>query len=65
MGQRFDALDTRVTGLEDRLVDRTHLLRTDIAGMKAETAIEQANGKDTADALRQHIGDEIAHRRAA
>jgi uncharacterized small protein (DUF1192 family) len=65
MGQRFDALDTRVTGLEDRLVDRTHLLRTDIAGMKAETAIEQANGKDAADALRQHIGDEIAHRRAA
>jgi len=65
MGERFDALDVRVTGLEDRLVDRTELLRADIAGVKADLAIQEAYGKDTANALRRHIADQIAHRRAA
>jgi hypothetical protein len=58
---RLDALDTRVAGLEDRLVQRTELLRADIAGVKAEAAVEQAYGKDTAEALRRHIQNQTAH----
>lgn len=61
IGTKFDALTSKVTGLEDRLVQRTELLRADIAGLKAESAIEQAYGRDTAEALRRHIADRNAH----
>jgi uncharacterized small protein (DUF1192 family) len=58
-------MESRFRELEDRLISRTELLRADIAGVKAEAAVEQAYGRDTAEALRRHINDEIAHRRAA
>jgi len=61
IGTKFDALTSKVTGLEDRMVQRTELLRADIAGLKAESAIEQAYGRDTAEALRRHIADRNAH----
>ncbi|HWG24989.1 hypothetical protein [Actinospica sp.] len=61
LGAKIDALDVKVEGLEDRLVQRTGLLRADIAGLKAESAIEQAYGRDTAEALRRHIADRNAH----
>ena len=54
-------LGAKIAGLEDRLVQRTELLRADIAGLKAESAIEQAYGRDTAEALRRHIADRNAH----
>lgn len=63
--ERFDQLDAKVGGLEDRLVSRTQLLRADIAGIKAEAAVEQAYGQDAAEALRRHITDPTAHGRAA
>lgn len=57
----FDSPGSKVTGLEDRMVQRTELLCTDIAGLKAESAIEQAYGRDTAEALRRRIADRNAH----
>jgi hypothetical protein len=54
-------LGGKIEGLEDRMVQRTELLRADIAGLKAESAIEQAYGRDTAEALRRHIADRNAH----
>jgi uncharacterized small protein (DUF1192 family) len=61
LGVKIDALGVKVEGLEDRMVQRTELLRADIAGLKAESAIEQAYGRDTAEALRRHIADRNAH----
>lgn len=61
LGTKIDALGVKVDGLEDRMVQRTELLRADIAGLKAESAIEQAYGRDTAEALRRHIANRNAH----
>jgi uncharacterized small protein (DUF1192 family) len=61
LGAKIDALGVKVEGLEDRMVQRTELLRADIAGLKAESAIEQAYGRDTAEALRRHIANRNAH----
>lgn len=58
---RLDQLDGRVVGLEDRLIQRTELLRADIAAVKAEAAVEQAYGKDTSEALRRHVQDPHGH----
>lgn len=60
LGAKVDGLGAKVDGLEDRLVQRTELLRADIAGLKAESAIEQAYGRDTAEALRRQ-NDRNAH----
>lgn len=61
LGAKIDALGVKVEGLEDRMVQRTELLRADMADLKAESAIEQAYGRDTAEALRRHIADRNAH----
>lgn len=57
----FAASVERDEALADRLVSRTDLIRADIAGVKADLAIEEAFSKDTVVALKRHIGDPDAH----
>jgi hypothetical protein len=57
----FAASVERDNALADRLVSRTDLIRADVAGVKADLAIEEAFSKDTVIALKRHIADPNAH----
>lgn len=57
----FAASVERDEALADRLVSRTDLIRADIAGVKADLAIEEAFSKDTVTALKRHVADPQAH----
>lgn len=57
----FAASVERDEALADRLVSRTDLIRADIAGVKADLAIEEAFSKDTVTALKRHVADPGAH----
>jgi hypothetical protein len=59
------AIIGRIDGLEDRMIDRFEAVRAELALIKADSAVEQAYGRDTAEAIRRHIHDPNAHRRAA
>lgn len=58
-------LTARLDQLEDRMIDRFAKAREDAAGIKLAVAGLESGERDTAEAVRRHLGDDDAHRRAA